>query len=106
MIYAVSGRLVDERRAEFHRKLTDGTIAAQRPDGGEIVASMRRARVSEDGIVRWTELCFCATPLQHERDTVLDHYFSEIETEPVDAHSRFSGAPLMDMLAISAERDR
>ena len=106
MIYAVSGRLVDERRAEFHRKLTDGTIAAQRPDGGEIVASMRRARVAEDGTVRWTELCYCPTPLRHERETVLDRYFSEIATEPVEAHSTFDGDPLMDLLAMSAERER
>ena len=106
MIYAVSARLVDERRTEFHRKLTDGTIAAQRPDGSEIVASMRRARIAEDGTVRWTELCYCATPLRHERETVLDHYFSELETEPADAHANFAGRPLMDVLAISAERDR
>ena len=106
MIYAVSARLVDDRQAEFHRRLIDGTIAAQRPDGGEIVASMRRARVAEDGTVRWTELCYCATPLRHERETVLDRYFSKIETEPVDAHASFDGAPLLDRLAISAERAR
>lgn len=99
MIYAIRAHLVDERRAEFYRKLTDGTIASQRPDGAEIVASMRRARVAEDGTVRWTELCYCPTPLRHERETVLDHYFSDIETETANAHSTFAGEPLMDMLA-------
>ena len=106
MIYAVTAHLIDDRRAEFHRRLTDGTIAAQRPDGSEIVASMRRARIAEDGTVRWTELCYCPTPLRHERETVLDRYFSELETESVDAHANFAGRPLMDVLAISAERDR
>lgn len=102
MIYAVSAHLVDERRAEFCRKLTDGTIARQRPDGSEIVASMRRARVADDGTVRWTELCYCSSPLRHERETVLDRYFSGIETELVSAHATFDGKPLIDMLADTA----
>lgn len=103
MIYAVSARLIEHRRAEFYRRLTDGTIAGQRPDGAEIVASMRRARVAEDGTVCWTELCYCPTPLRHERETVLDHYFSNIETETADGHSTFAGEPLMDLLtAVSA----
>ncbi len=102
MIYAVSAHLVDERHAEFYQKLTDGTIASQRPDGSEIVDSMRRARVAEDGTVRWTELCYCPSPLLHERKTVLDHYFSDIETEIVDAHSTFAGESLMDLLATAS----
>ncbi len=102
MIYAVTARLREERQAEFHRKLSDGTIAAQRPDGMEIVASMRRARVAEDGTARWTELCYCSPPLRHERETVLDRYFAGIETEPVGAHARFEGTPLMEVLGEAA----
>ena len=59
MLYAVSAKLIADRAAEFHKRLTDGSIAAQRPDGGEIVAAMERARVAPDGAVRWTETCFC-----------------------------------------------
>ena len=103
MLYAVSARLVDARAGEFHRKLTDGTIEAQRPDGHEIAAAMNRARIGPDGTVRWTEECYCATPLRHERETVLDHYFEDIETELVDAHAKFDGTPLMDRLAASEE---
>ena len=99
MIYTVTARLQDKRRAEFHRRLTDGTIAAQRPDGREIVASMRRARVGADGTVRWTELCYCSPPLRHERETVLDTYFTDIRTEPAEAHARFEGTPLMEILS-------
>ena len=102
MIYAVTAHLVEGREAEFHRRLTDGSIAAQRPDGMEIVASMRRARIADDGTVRWTELCYCSPPLRHERETVLDRYFADLETEPVDSHARFDGAPLMDRLAEAA----
>lgn len=99
MLYAVSGKLIPGRAKEFHARLTDGSIAAQRPDGEEIVAAMERARVAADGKVRWTETCFCPTPLKHERETVLDRYFSGIETELIDDPMTFEGEPLMERLA-------
>ena len=99
MLYAVSAKLILDRAPEFHTRLTDGSIAAQRPDGAEIVAAMQRARVAPDGTVRWTEVCYCPTPLQHERITVLDRYFIGIETKVIDKPVTFNGAPLMDRLA-------
>ena len=99
MLYAVSAKLIPDRAPEFHARLTDGSIVAQRPDGAEIVAAMLRARVAPDGTVRWTETCYCPTPLQHERATVLDCYFTGIETKVIDKPVTFDGAPLMDRLA-------
>jgi hypothetical protein len=99
MIYSVSARLAAERSGEFHAKLTDGSIAGQKPDGAEIVAAMARARIGGDCVVRWTETCYCASPLAHERATVLDCYFTDIETEITEAHAEFDGAPLMTRLA-------
>jgi hypothetical protein len=99
MLYAVSAKLIADRAREFHARLTDGGIAAQRPDGAEIVAAMQRARVAPDGVARWTETCYCPTPLKHERATVLDHYFSEIETKVIDKPVAFDGTPLMERLA-------
>ena len=98
-LYAVSAKLIADRAPEFYTRLTDGSIAAQRPDGAEIVAAMQRARVAPDGKARWTETCYCPTPLQHERATVLDRYFTAIETEVVDKPVTFDGVPLMDRLA-------
>ena len=98
MLYAVSARLVPDRAAEFHSRLTDGSIAAQQPDGAEIVAAMRRARIAPDGTVRWTETCYCPTPLAHERETVLDRYFSEIATTRIDKPESYDGTPLMARL--------
>ena len=46
MLYAVSAKLILDRAPEFHTRLTDGSVAAQRPDGAEIVAAMHRARVA------------------------------------------------------------
>ncbi len=98
MIYHVRARLRPERAAEFLRRLTDGSIARQRPDGAEIVAAMERATVGKDGVVEWSEMCFCSPPLQHERETVLDAHFTDLTTEPIEAHARYLGAPFMDHL--------
>ena len=105
MLYAVSARLIPDRAGEFFTRLTDGSIAAQRPDGQEIVAAMGRARIGSDGTVRWTETCFCPTPLKHERETVLDRYFTDIETDLLDAPAVVHGEPLMDQLRL-ADRTR
>jgi len=98
MHYKVKARLIPEVAVEFHRKLTDGTISRQKPDGEEIVQSMRRAKIAESGTVRWSEVCYCPTPLQHERETVLDHYFTDLETEEVEDHVEFEGDDFMDHL--------
>src|SRR6516165_10858134 len=99
MLYAVSAKLIPDRAPEFHARLTDGSIAAQRPDGAEIVAAVHRARVAPDGTVRWTETCYCPTPLQHERATVLNRYFTGIETKVIDKPVTFDGAPVLDRFA-------
>jgi hypothetical protein len=88
-----SGPLSDRRTPEFHTRLTNGSIAPQHPDGAEIVAAMKRARTAADGMVRSTETCYCPTPLQHERATVLDRYFTGIEARVIDKAETFDGAP-------------
>jgi hypothetical protein len=98
MIYRVRARFRPDTAGEFLRKLTDGTVARQAPDGPEIVASMNRAVVNDAGEVEWSEMCFCATPLSHERQTVLDHHFDDITTEMIEAHARYEGIPFMTHL--------
>jgi hypothetical protein len=99
MFYEVTARPIESAMAEFHEKLTDGTIERQKPDGEEIVESMQRARVSGSGEVRWSEQCFCPTPLAHERATVYDRYFTGLRTEIVEDYAEFEGEPFMDLLA-------
>ena len=99
MIYAVKARLIADRAGELARRLADGSIEGQQPDGREIVRAMARARIAPDGWVRWTETCYCETPLAHERQTVLDRYFTGIETVPAEAHAEFEGRPLKERLA-------
>jgi hypothetical protein len=99
MYYRVDARLRPENAAEFLRKLSDGSIAGQEPDGEEIVDSMHRARVSNGGRVRWSEVCYCPTPLEHERATVYDHFFTDLETERIKGYADYDGEPFMDYLA-------
>ena len=84
MIYKVRAKYKKERAAKFFEKLTDGSISNQKPDGKEIVSSMKRAKIIEPGIVAWFEMCFCSSPLKHERATVYDLYLFDITTEIVD----------------------
>ena len=99
MYYVVTARFKPFTAADFYEKLTDGTIASQKPDGKEIVASMRRTKISQDGTVRWSEVCYCPTPLQHERETVYDHFFKDIQTDEVEDYVEFEGEDFMEHLA-------
>jgi len=102
MHYAVTARFKQETAAEFHRLLRNDTIENQRPDGKEIVASMQRAVIGHDGVVRWSEKCYCPTPLQHERATVYDRFFTEIETEGIDDYIEYEGEPFLEFLERAA----
>jgi hypothetical protein len=104
MHYAVQARLISETTADFLRRLTDGTIESQKPDGKEIVASMARAVIDNNGVVRWSEVCYCPTPLQHERATVYDEHFTDMTTEEVDGYVEFEGQPFAEYLMDMAGR--
>jgi len=91
MIYKVQAKFNYEKAKEFHQKLTDGAIEKQRPDGPEIIDSMNRATIDSSGLINWTELCYCNPPLQHERKTVYDYYFSNMKTEEIEDYKVFKG---------------
>ena len=98
MFYSVTARFKREMAVEFLRHLTDDTIRQQQPDGHEIADSMNRARLGSDGFVRWSEVCYCPTPLAHERKTVLDNVFNDIETEKIEGYVEFEGESFMAYL--------
>ena len=103
-IYRVTARFWEDTAAELRRRLDDGSIAAQQPDGQEIVDSLGRAVVTEMGDVRWSETCYCDPPLAHERATVLDHFFDDLRTEPIDAYEPYEGRPFLGFLQTLVER--
>lgn len=98
MIYKVQARYIEDKADEFFQKLTDGSIAKQEPDGAEIVASMKKAKIVGDGIIEWYETCYCDTPLKHERETVYDLYLNDITTELVDAKGETKGESFWNYL--------
>jgi hypothetical protein len=104
MLYAVKARFIPERLDEFYARLMDGSIQSQKPDGEEICASMQRARITEPGVVQWTEICYCPTPLAHERATVYDRFFTNMSTEAIDEPVEFSGEPFVELLRVSTLR--
>ncbi len=99
MIYSVKARYIEKKMGEFYQKLTDGTIQNQKPDGEEIVTAMRRAKITESNTIQWSEMCFCSSPLKHERETVYDHFLTDMETEIIDDYVEYKGEFFMDFLA-------
>ena len=98
MFYKVNANLREETATEFRRKLIDGTIQSQKPDGQEIVNAMSRAVVTQSGDIEWSEVCYCQTPLHHERTTVFDSHFDNLTTEVVEGYQTHEGKPFMDYL--------
>jgi len=105
MVYKVTARLKPGVAGTFLARLTDGTIAAQKPDGQEMVDSMGRAVIDDSGDVAWSEVCYCPTPLAHERQTVLDNFFDDLTTQEIDAHEVYVGRPLMAHLEALANEE-
>ena len=104
MLYRVCASFSEEKMPEFFKKLTDGSVAEQKPDGREIVASMQRARITSPGQIEWSETCFCEKkdgllPLAHERVTVYNHFLSQIEAEEIFLEPQISGPSFWSYLA-------
>lgn len=102
MIYWVKAKYIDEKLPELYKRLNDGSITNQEPDGKEIFQSMKRAKVTAPGVVQWCEKDFCPTPLEHERETVYDNFFTEFETTPVDDYLPFKGKSFWNLLKAKA----
>ncbi len=101
MIYKVQARISQSKFKEFYQLLSGGSLEDQEPDGPEILASMERATIDSSGLVRWTELCYCPTPLRHERATVYDKYFSDLQTEETESHEKFGGESFIEHISKS-----
>jgi len=104
LLYKVKARYRSEKLGEFVKKLTDGSITCQQPDGEEIVSAMQEARITAPGVIEWFETCYCSTPLKHERETVFDRFLSGIETEVVDEFGEIEGTSFWSyLLSLTAD---
>ena len=70
--------------------LTDGTVDKQEPDGREVKASMERAVITGN-TVEWYETCYCDPPLKHERSTIYDKFFTDMEINQVNKPPSLEG---------------
>ena len=50
-------------------------------------------------------MCYCETPLDHERTTVYDEHFEDFKIEVIDGYESYAGQPFMDYLSEVAARD-
>jgi hypothetical protein len=98
VFYSVKAQFIEEKLGELYQKLTDDTIQNQKPDGPEIVSSMKRAKITAPKTIQWSEMCFCPTPLKHEQVTVYDHFLTNFETQTIDDYVEFEGEPFFDFL--------
>ncbi len=98
MIYSVKARFIEDKMAEFYQKLTDGTIQYQKPDGQEIVNSMKRAKITQPNTIQWSEMCFCSPPLKHERETIYNNFLTDMTTEIIDDYREYDGELFMGFL--------
>lgn len=98
MIYSVTAKFDESKMPEFYQKLINGTIQNQKPDGREIISSMKRAKVLSNNEIIWSEKCYCNPPLKHERETVYDKYFFDIQTNPIKEYKGFDGESFMEYL--------
>ncbi len=98
MIYSIKAKFNEEKMKEFFVKLTDGTIENQKPDGKEILSSMKRAKITQPGTIQWSEMCYCSPPLKHERQTVYDDYLTEMEINPIEDYVDFDGESFFEHL--------
>jgi len=99
VIYSVKARYIEKKMGEFYQKLTDGTIQNQKPDGQEIVNSMKRAKITEPNVIQWSEMCLCPSLLKHERETVYNHFLTDMETKVIDDYAEYEGELFIDFLA-------
>jgi hypothetical protein len=85
MRYLVNARLKEGRSQALLRAVQAGTLGQGSVAGDEYVHNMKEARVDDDGVAFWVEVCYCSTPLEEERP-YWEEYFNLLKVQ--DAHSR------------------
>ena len=85
MRYLVKARVKPGQEEALLEAIDSGTLGKGSIAGDEYEHDMQQARIGEDGVAHWVEVCFCATPLAEERP-YWEKYFELLSVR--DAHSR------------------
>jgi len=85
MRYLVKARVKPGQEKSLLEAIDSGKLGRGSVAGDEYVNDMQKARLREDGICTWVEVCFCATPLEEERP-YWEEYFELVQIK--NAHAR------------------
>jgi hypothetical protein len=85
MRYLVRARVRPGREEALLEAIDNATLGQGSVAEGEYLRNMHDARIGPGGLVRWVEVCYCATPLAEERP-YWEEYF--VLTRVQDAHDR------------------
>ena len=85
MRYLVKAKLRPGQERSLLAAIESGALGRGSVAGDEYLEDMAKARIGDDGVCTWVEVCFCATPLQEERP-YWEQYFELLQIN--DAHAR------------------
>ena len=85
MRYLVKAKVKPGQEKALLEAIESGRLGQGSVAGDEYLDDMQKARITQDGVCAWVEVCFCATPLQEERPYWED-YFDLLHIQ--DAHAR------------------
>lgn len=85
MRYLVHAKLKPDQTQPLLDAIDAGTLGAGSVAGDEYLHNMQAARACSGGMVKWVEVCYCATPLAEERP-YWEEYFELVKVQ--DAHLR------------------
>jgi hypothetical protein len=85
MRYFVRARVKPGQETPLRQAIAAGTLGQGSIAGDEYICDLEQARIDDDGVARWVETCFCATPLAEERP-YWEKYFELLSVR--DAHNR------------------
>src|SRR3982751_4020659 len=85
MRYLVKAKVKPGQEKTLLEAIDSGRLGQGSIAGDEYVHNMQNARLCDDGICTWVEVCFCATPLEEERP-FWEEYFELVQIK--DAHAR------------------
>jgi hypothetical protein len=85
MRYLVTARVRPGRESDLLQAIEEERLGEGSVAGGEYLRNMAQARLTEEGTVRWVEVCFCWEPLAEEKP-YWEEYFDLVRIQ--DAHSR------------------
>ncbi|HYG35280.1 MAG TPA: hypothetical protein VEC99_10875, partial [Clostridia bacterium] len=85
MRYLVKARVRPGQEKALLAAIESGRLGEGSVAGDEYLEDMAKARVGEDGVCQWVEVCFCPTPLQEEKP-YWEEFFELLRIK--DAHAR------------------